>query len=72
MDAGIAQLVAEAQSDGDIREGEDPAQLAFELNSMLGAANATYVMFADPTVLDRARVGLRQRLLLAAPTSAAS
>jgi hypothetical protein len=39
---------------------------------MLGAANATYAMFADPTVLDRARVGLRQRLLLAAPTSAAS
>jgi hypothetical protein len=34
---------------------------------MLSAANATLVMFADPKVLDRARVGLRQRLRLAAP-----
>ena len=61
----LVDLIAEAQSAGDLAGDEDPAQLAFELNSMLALANSTYVMFGDRKALDRARVGIEQRLRLA-------
>ena len=35
---------------------------------MLLMANSLYVMFADTTVFERARRGIRQRLDLAAPS----
>lgn len=65
----LVDLVEEAQSVGDVAGEEDPEQLAFELNSLLALANSTYVMFADPKVFDRARVGIEQRLRLARPAS---
>nr|WP_113700114.1 hypothetical protein [Nonomuraea lactucae] len=61
----IVKLIDRARSAGDVAAEEDPAQLAFELNSMLALANSTYVMFADPAVFDRARAGIGQRLRLA-------
>ncbi|MFI6604211.1 TetR/AcrR family transcriptional regulator [Nonomuraea sp. NPDC050536] len=65
----LVDLVEKAQSVGDVAGEEDPEQLAFELNSLLALANSTYVMFADPKVFDRARVGIEQRLRLASPGS---
>jgi AcrR family transcriptional regulator len=56
------ELVAAAQTTGDIDEREDPMQLGFELNSMLSLANSIYVMFGDRSAFDRARLGIRQRL----------
>ena len=62
----LVRLIRKAQAAGDIAAGEDPAQLAFELNSLLALANSTYVMFGDRKALDRARTGIAQRLRLAA------
>ena len=58
----LADLVAEAQAAGELDAGEDPEQLAFELNSMLGQANSLWVMFRDPVAADRARSGIERRL----------
>jgi AcrR family transcriptional regulator len=62
----LAELLAEAQQNREIDQNEDPMQLAFELNSMLGLANAVYVMYGDRSGFDRARNGIRQRLEQAA------
>jgi hypothetical protein len=69
--ARFVDLIGQAQSAGEIAADEDPAQLAFELNSMLAMGNSAYVLFADPAALDRARVGVHQRLRLAAPVRSA-
>lgn len=61
----LVELIGEARSAGELAAAEDPAQLAFELNSMLALANSTYVMFADREVFDRARAGIERRLGLA-------
>jgi AcrR family transcriptional regulator len=58
----LTDLVAKAQAAGDLDPAEDAAQLAFELNALLLLANSRWVMWRDPKVLDRARVGIRQRL----------
>ena len=67
--AGLADLVGKAQSAGDLDAGEDPAQLAFELNALLLHANSSFVMFGDRAVLDRARAGIATRLRLAGAPS---
>jgi hypothetical protein len=41
---------------------EDPGRLAFELHAVLLAADAKFVLFDDPAVLDLARQVIRQRL----------
>ena len=58
----LEQLVADAQSRGDLDAGEEPAQLVFELDSYLLMANMAYVLNGDATVLERARVAARARL----------
>jgi hypothetical protein len=45
--------------------------LTFELDSLMLGANFAYVFFRDPAALDRARLGIRQRLDRAAPRVAA-
>jgi hypothetical protein len=42
--------------------GEDPGRLAFELNGIILAADATFVLHDDPSVLDLAREVVRRRL----------
>ena len=42
--------------------GEDPGHLAFELNGIILAADANFVLHDDPAVLDLARQVLRRRL----------
>jgi hypothetical protein len=56
---------------GEIHASEDVAQLTFELDSLMLGANFAYVFFRDPAALDRARLGIRQRLDRAAPRVAA-
>lgn len=64
----IEDAVREAQSRGEIAPDVDPAQLAFETNAMLVAANLAYPLFGDRKILDRARLGVRERLRTAAAT----
>jgi len=63
----LVELIEDAQATGDIATGEDPAQLAFELTSLLALANSSHVLFGDRTAFDRARAGVAQRLRLATP-----
>lgn len=48
--------------------GEDPGQLAFELNGIMLAADTNFVQHEDPAVLDLARQIVRQRLGVASPS----
>jgi AcrR family transcriptional regulator len=66
----IAESVRDAQARGEIRGDVDPAQLAFETNALLVGANLAYPLFGDPSVLDRARTGVRDRLRVAAEGAA--
>ncbi len=63
----IAAAIHEAQTRGEIRPELDPAQLAFETNALLVAANLAYPLFGEPGILERARNGVRDRLRAAAP-----
>jgi AcrR family transcriptional regulator len=51
-----------AQDLGELDGDVDAAQLAFELNGMLIAANAFFLLFDDDVQLARARRGVRERL----------
>ena len=51
---------------GELAPEIDPAQLAFETNALLVAANLAYPLFTDPRILERAHVGIRERLRTAA------
>ena len=62
----IEAAVREAQSLGEIAPDIDPGQLAFETNALLVAANLAFPLFGDPRILDRARIGVRERLRTAA------
>lgn len=53
--AMIERLVIEARELGELAPGTDAAQLAFELNALIVAANTAFVLHADPAGLDRAR-----------------
>ena len=62
----IEAAVREAQSRDEIAPDIDPAQLAFESNALLAAANLAFPLFGDPAILQRARLGVRERLRTAA------
>ncbi|MBC9713094.1 TetR/AcrR family transcriptional regulator [Streptomyces sp. TRM66268-LWL] len=64
--AYVEQLVAEAQTAGEIDPGIDPAQLAFELVALQEAANAHSLLTGASTPYDRARTGIVSRLRAAA------
>jgi AcrR family transcriptional regulator len=64
----IENAVREAQAEGEIAPEVDPAQLAFETNALLVAANLAFPLFSDPRILERARLGIRERLRTAAMT----
>jgi AcrR family transcriptional regulator len=66
--AGIVrQAVVDAQAEGAIDPGEDPDQLAFEIEAYLLLANAQFVALDDPRELDRARAALDRRIPPAPP-----
>ena len=52
-----------AQELGELDKGVDPKQLVFEVNGMLIAANVFFFLFDDAEELDRARRGVRDRIL---------
>jgi AcrR family transcriptional regulator len=51
----LEELVREAQKAGRVKRSENPAQLAFELNSILVGANNGYILMRDPAIFERAR-----------------
>ena len=58
----IAQLVREAQEAGDLAPATEPAQLAFELGSVLETANLRSLLLGGQDAYDRARAALLTRL----------
>ncbi len=60
--ASLARAVREAQNAGEIDPGVDPEQLAWELNSLLVAANGHHNVDGGPIAFDRARRAIRDRL----------
>jgi AcrR family transcriptional regulator len=63
---GLTDLVRDAQRLGQIRGELVAEQLAFELYSYLELANFHFVLFRDPTVLERGRTAVAERLSRAA------
>jgi AcrR family transcriptional regulator len=62
----IEAAVSEAQTEGAIDPGEDPAQLTFEIEAALFLANAQYVVMRTAEPIERARRAIDRRLGLAA------
>ena len=58
----IKGFAAVAIEHGELPAGEDPQRLAFELNGIILAADASFVLHDDPAVLDLARQVVRRRL----------
>jgi AcrR family transcriptional regulator len=58
----ILQYAQEAQGLGQVPAGEDITLLVFELNGIILAANANFVMTDDPATLDMAQRAVRRRL----------
>lgn len=65
----LARLAREAQELGQLDPGVDPAQLAFEVHALVLGANGLFILTGDPSVLDRARAGVRSRVLTGRPES---
>ena len=65
---GFATVAIERQ---ELPADEDATRLCFELNGILLAADANFVLHGDPTVLDLARDVVRRRLGLADAAGAA-
>jgi AcrR family transcriptional regulator len=59
----IREFAATAVAQRQLPPDEDPAQLAFELNGVILAADANFVLHNDENALDVARQVVRRRLL---------
>ena len=67
----IRQFVVTALEQDELPPGEDPDALTFELNGIILAANANFVMREDAAALDMARSIVRRRLGIATATARA-
>ena len=56
------RVAREAEELGELGPGADPAQLAFELNAVLVAANTAFILQGDATAFGRARYAVRRLL----------
>jgi hypothetical protein len=56
------QLIREAQAAGSLAGGEDPSQLAFELDAYGLMGHTGFVLHDDPAYLEHARVAIKRRL----------
>jgi AcrR family transcriptional regulator len=63
----LERLIRDAQAAGSLDAGEDPAQLAFELDSYLLMGNTGFVLHDDPAHLERARAAIERRLSESSP-----
>ncbi len=64
--AGFVSLIREfataAVAQEELPAGEDPRQLAFELNGIILAADASFVLYDDPAAIELAREVVHKRL----------
>ncbi len=58
----IREFALNAQELGELPDDEDITLLVFELNGIILAANAGFVMSNDPAMLEVARRAVRRRL----------
>jgi AcrR family transcriptional regulator len=58
----LERLAREAAELGELEPSADPAQLAFELQALLVAANTSFILQGDAGVFERARIAVRERL----------
>jgi AcrR family transcriptional regulator len=58
----LERLAREAQELGELPPTTDPAQLAFELNAVMVAANTSFILQGDTAVFAQARAAIRERL----------
>ena len=58
----LERLAREAQELGELGPGVDPAQLAFELNALLVAANTSFILQGDAEAFRRARAAISKRV----------
>jgi AcrR family transcriptional regulator len=58
----LEQTAREAGQAGELPQGTDPAQLAFELSTILAGTNIVAVLHDDDTAIDRARRAVAARL----------
>ena len=65
-------FAATAIEQHELAPGEDPDKLAFELNGVILAADANFVLHDDAAVLDLARQVVRRRLGLSGKGNAAT
>lgn len=67
----LERAVREAQQAGEIESSVDPAQLAWELDSLMGGANSGFKGSEGKVALERGRRAIRDRLTRAATQNAA-
>ena len=60
--ATLAQVVSDAQHDGQFAKDVDPVQLAFEINALELAANWAFQLYGDRQAFARARAATLERL----------
>jgi AcrR family transcriptional regulator len=58
----LERLAREAEELGELDPATDPAQLAFELQALLVAANTSFILQGDTGAFERARRAIRERL----------
>jgi AcrR family transcriptional regulator len=58
----LADAIAEARALGELREGVDPRQVAYELDAYLDSANLRSLLGGDQAVYDLARTAIDARL----------
>ena len=58
----LERLIRETMERGELEPGADPAQLAFELQALLAAANNAYIRYGDAGAFERARAAIRERV----------
>ncbi|HKW08709.1 MAG TPA: TetR/AcrR family transcriptional regulator [Candidatus Dormibacteraeota bacterium] len=62
----LERAVREAKAVGEVDESVDPAQLAWELDSLMGGANSGFKSGDGARAIERARVAIKDRLSRAA------
>jgi AcrR family transcriptional regulator len=67
----LEQSAREAKKTGELPSRVDPAQLAFELYTLLIGANSSWVLTGDSAVIERARRAVRERVKREADPAAA-
>ncbi len=65
----LERLAHEAVGLGELEPRPDPAQLAFELQALLVAANTSFILRGDAGAFERARIAIRERLRVAEPAA---